>query len=165
MTDNDKADLLFSDALNHVRRKHINFAAMIMEGHMQIAKKKPGVDPLISAANMDSGLSAEPGSAKHTKARLEMVEAVLRVWYKVPDDIKSAIMDAVRNIAILNDVDEITALMTADQVTSRARDAGTAMSEMREASKAKLETQRQKRDKLTRDRTRERLERETMFSR
>lgn len=160
MTDNEQADLLFSDAVYRVWQKHTNFVAMVMDGHRQIAEKTPGVDPFVSACNMECGFDAEPGSAKHTKARLQMVEALLHVWYRVEPDIQSAVMDAVREIAILNDVDELTAMMTAGQVIDRARGAGTAVSEQIAASKVKLETQRLKREHLTRDRTRERLERE-----
>lgn len=162
MTENQKADLLFSEAVDRVWRKHTNFVAMVMEGKRQIAEKTPGVDPFESTMKMQVGLDAEPGSEKHTKARLEMIEAVLHIYYKVPPDLQSAIMDAVREIAILNDIDELTAMMAAGEVIDRARGAGTAMSEMREASKADLETRRQKRDKLTRDRTRQRLESETL---
>lgn len=160
MTDNDKAALLFSEAVYRVWRKHTNFVAMVMEAKRQIAAKQPGVDPFVSACNMQVGLLMDPSCTEFTKARLELVEAVLHCWHKVTPDVKSAVMDAVREIAILDDVDETTALGAVGQVIDRARGAGTAMSEMREASKTKLETQRQKRDKLTRDRTRQRLERQ-----
>ena len=160
MNENQKADLLFSEAVYRVYVRRIDFETMVMEAKRQIAAKQPAVDPVMSAMNMQVGLDAEPGSTEFTKARLELVEAVLHCWFKITTDVQSAVMDAVRDIAIMDDVDELTALGKAHSVIERHRGAGSAMSDLRDASKVKLEAQRQKRDKLTRDRTRQRLERQ-----
>tara|TARA_R110002124_G_scaffold126558_1_gene286128 strand:- start:388 stop:897 length:510 start_codon:yes stop_codon:yes gene_type:complete len=160
MTDTQKADLLFSEAVYRVYVRRNDFETMVMEAKRQIAAKQPAVDPVMSAMNMQVGLLADPNSTEFTKARLELVDAVLHCWFKVTPDVQSAVMDAVRDIAIMDDVDELTALGKAYAVIERHRGAGSAMADLREASKAKLENQRQKRDKLTKDRTRQRLERQ-----
>ena len=91
MTDTQKADLLFSEAVYRVYVRRNDFETMVMEAKRQIAAKQPAVDPVMSAMNMQVGLLADPNSTEFTKARLELVDAVLHCWFKVTPDVQSAV--------------------------------------------------------------------------
>lgn len=158
---NQEAKLRFSEALFRVWVKRGDFEAMVMEGHRQLAAKTPGVDPVMSACKMQVGLGG-PGcdmsDPATVEARLALVRSVLYVWYKVTPDIKSAVMESVREIAIAKGEDPLLASLAADDVLNEARGAGQAISEQHAAAKVEQETREQSREQRNRQRVLDRLD-------
>ena len=100
MTENDRAALRFSDAVFRVWRTRNDFVAIVMAAHRELAAKIPRTDPFVSAGNLQfvlDGAEFDLNKSERIDARLEMVRALLHVWYKVPADLKCAVMDAVQN--------------------------------------------------------------------
>jgi hypothetical protein len=133
-----------------------------MEGHRRLIAQTPGEDQTTRSLDLSLGLSAEPGSEANIKAQLEMVEAIKLVWYKIPDHLKTATMSAVREIAILRDEDELSAVTSTDEVLSNAASAGTHLSKRLEVLKAEKGARDRKYHDDKRERTRARLDREAM---
>lgn len=159
MTYENKAYLRLSDSVLQVWRKRDDFVATVMEGHRQLVAKQAGVDPFASACRMQAGIERDITNVQGKEARLQMIQALLHVWYRVKPDIQSAIMQGVREAAILNNEDVNMALFSTQQILNQARGAGQAMSELHAANNAAEVSRAQKRDQLDRKRVLEHFNR------
>lgn len=74
------------------------------------------------------------------------------------DDIKSAVMEAVKEIAIVKGEDPWVAMQAADEVLTGARGTGQALSEQYEVNKAEQAKREQQREQQNRQRIPERVD-------
>jgi hypothetical protein len=154
--------LRFAEACSRARAKHLDLQSLVMEGHRRFIAQTPGEDQTTRSLNFDLGLLAEPGTEANIKAQLEMVDSIQLIWYQMPDHLKTAIMSAVREVAILRDEDELNAVISTNEVLSNAAGASTHSSKRLEGLKAEKGIRDRKYHDDKRERTRERLNREAM---
>jgi len=159
---NDKKVLRFVEAICRVKAKHLEMGALIAEGHRRVASKVPGVDPTVTAVNMDIGLAQASGTPAHSKAALELVKAILQVWYKMPVHLKTHVMQSVRDVAYLHGEDEASALLEFDTVLAGARGSADVSAERLKTLKKEKAARDRAYEQKQRRRMQDRLHRETL---
>ena len=85
-----------------------------------------------------------------------MLDAVLRIWHRMPTDLENAIMTTVKEHAIVRGEDPLMALVVIDDVLSLARGSGEAHTETLERLKAAKASKDRNREQQARERVLER---------
>ncbi|GIT88483.1 hypothetical protein [Roseobacter sp. OBYS 0001] len=152
-----------SEAVQRVWAKRMDLGAMIAQGYRELAARESKEDPAMSWCRLELALHAakeDPDTPEAIEAHLELVRAIMFVWYKVPSDLSSMVMRAAEELAILEDRNPDDALMSAILLMQNARGAGEAFSEQYEANKAKADERRRAKGERERQRLTSRLQRE-----
>lgn len=134
-------------AVLRVCRLRYDFQAKIMQGHQDLAKRYTDQDPLVSSTYLSIALDGalqNPKDKSYDGARLQLIDAMLHVWYRVEPDLQSRVMTAVKEVAMLNDEDESQALQSAYTVLQGSRSAGAALTEQKQAHEARAAKRRAK---------------------
>lgn len=144
-----KAIVKLSEAVSRVFNKRHDFQATIMTAHRDLVTRKGDEDPFVSQGKLHANLVMERDTPEFIDARVELVRALLHVWYRVQPDLKAMVMNAVREIAVLNREEPMNAVMEAQMVLDGARGAGEAISEGHaKMRKAGAERERKREAKL-----------------
>ena len=153
------AHLQFADAILEVWHRRHDLAALIMQAHRELAAEVSDVDPEVSAAALQIALDtgqANPDTPEFIDARMTMLDAVLRIWHRMPTDLENAIMTTVKEHAIVRGEDPLMALVVIDDVLSLARGSGEAHTETLERLKAAKASKDRNREQQARERVLER---------
>jgi hypothetical protein len=147
ITDQDTAARLrLAGAIQRVCRKRHDFEAVIYSGFREMMTQMSGVDPHVSHYNFQIGLDSSDESLK--EAQLQLIRAVLYVWYKVTPELQSMVFTSVREFAFARNADRTMAMMEAGLILDDARGAASAMEDQRakvDKKQAERERARQKR--------------------
>ena len=152
-----------AEAVLRVCRLHSELMGEILRSHESIVAGESGSDPLMSAVYLEMALDkafANPDDAKHDKARLQLIEALKNVWYRVRPELQSRIYLAVREIATIRNENLDQAVSDAGAVLSGAKSAGTALTEQRKAHEDRWKKERAERKGAEASSMRKRLMRE-----
>lgn len=145
-------------ATQRVMRKRHDFEAAIFTGYREMMSQMSGVDPYMKSSQLQIDLkeTGEPIEA----AQLQLVGALLHVWYKVTPELKGMVNRAVRELAMIDGVDEMVAVMEADLILSDARSSSAAMAELQAKVDKKYADRQRARKKRDDQQMRYRLARE-----
>ncbi len=166
--DTATAALDFADAILRIWDRNLDLVALVMEGHRELtAKESPRADPFASSSalqlSLDEARRGVDTPAIET-AKLDLVRAVLRVWYKVQRHLQNQIFVAVRELAVKRGEDPDPALWRAQEILHCARHVDEVFAEKR---KRLLENERRReraRAKRDADRMQRQLEAEVRQS-
>lgn len=84
--DGNKAKLRFSEAVFRVWRKRHDLEAIVMQGHRYYLTKQSNDDPFVRSSKLSVAISyaqENPDDLSYNEARLEMISALLYVWYRI----------------------------------------------------------------------------------
>lgn len=152
-----------AEAVLRVCRLHSELMGEIVRGHRDIVERQNGTNPLMSSVNLEIALDeafANPDDNQHDKARLEMIDALKNVWYRVRPELQSRVFLAVREIATIRNENLDQAVLDASSVLSGAKTAGTALTEQRKIHEDRFKEQRAERKEAEASGMRKRLVRE-----
>lgn len=145
---NEKVKL--SAAVLRVCRLRNDLTDAIMHAHRDLVGQHTNEDPFVSGCDLTIALDnawQNPKDKSYDTARLQMVDALLHIWYRVEPYLQGRVIAAVKEIAMLNGDDIEEAARSAYTVLERSRVAGTALKEQEMAHEAKANKTRAEREK------------------
>ncbi|MEM9584827.1 MAG: hypothetical protein AAGA08_17075 [Pseudomonadota bacterium] len=122
----EKAALRFADAILRVWGANLEIAAIVMEGHRTRPENQDGFDDQTLSCfelemALDRAMRGETGPEINL-AKLELVNSILYVWYRVKQHLQGKIFGAIRELAIMRGQDVDKAMPEARGVIDGARD-------------------------------------------
>ena len=164
-TADEQVRIRFSQAVLRAERKRHDLGPFIAEGHRARISRDTKDDPTISLMNLQVALKAA-GDTPITEAAREAhrahVESVLHIWYRIPSDLRSEIILAAQELAMLANENPDHTLVATLNLVHGARSAGDALSEQKAANTAKAENRRREKAKQKDQRLRKRLQEESL---
>jgi len=139
----------FATAVLLVSRKRHDFNSLVMGAYRDLLSKQSNADPFVEMCALQVGLSGAgygSESQKQIEAMLQLVNATLHIWYRVPTDLAAMVQMELSERAILRGDDTLHANMTLNKVVNSARSAGSAFSEQKAKSDALAAIRERKRE-------------------
>ncbi len=117
--------LAFADAVLRIWGRNLDLTALVIAGYKEIrVKDYPTCDPFKSAVSSEIRLEeAQRGAITPAaeKAKLDLIRALLHVWFKVQRHLQNQVFVAVRELAVKRSEDPDQAQIAANLLLTDAR--------------------------------------------